>query len=69
VRAKGKVRALRISPDVFVRLATSRPDTALHVMRQLSRHIANDLHALASLREALQQARADAAAARAAAAH
>lgn len=67
VRAKGKVRALRISPDVFVRLATSRPDTALHVMRQLSRHIHNDLHRLASLREALQKAQAEAAAARAAA--
>jgi CRP-like cAMP-binding protein len=68
VRAKGNVRALRIAPDVFVRMATSRPDRALHVMRQLSRHIANDLRAMASLREALQQAQAEAKAARASAA-
>ena len=67
VRAKGALRALRVSPDVFVRLATSRPDRALHVMRQLSAHIANDLKALALLKEALERAEADVAAARASA--
>ena len=61
VRAKGPLRALRVSPDVFVRLATSRPDRALHVMRQLSAHIANDLRALAALKEELSKAQAAAA--------
>ena len=58
VRAKGHVRALRISPEVFLRLASGRPDRALEVMRQLSTHIANDLRALASLQEKLQTATA-----------
>ncbi|MDQ2916074.1 MAG: cyclic nucleotide-binding domain-containing protein [Casimicrobiaceae bacterium] len=61
VRAKGPVKALRVSPEVFLRLASGRPDRALHVMRQLSTHIANDLHALASLKEELQKAQAAAA--------
>lgn len=56
VRAKGPVRALRISPEVFLRLASGRPDRALHVMRVLSTYIANDLRALASLKEELQKA-------------
>lgn len=58
VRAKGAVQALRISPEVFLRLASGRPERALHVMRQLSAHIANDLRALASLKEELQKAQA-----------
>jgi CRP-like cAMP-binding protein len=66
VRAKGPLRALRISPDVFVRLATSRPERALYVMRQLSAHIANDLHASASLKEALEKVQAEMAELRAA---
>ncbi len=61
VRAKTPVRALRISPEVFLRLASSRPDRALHVMRQLSAHIANDLRALAALKEELSKAQAAAA--------
>lgn len=65
VRAKGRLRALRIAPDVFVRLVTSRPDRALHVMRRLCAHIGNDLRRMASLREALQKAQAEVAAARA----
>ena len=56
VRAKGPVRALRISPEVFLRLASGRPDRALQVMRQLSTLIANDLRTLASLKEELQKA-------------
>jgi CRP/FNR family transcriptional regulator, cyclic AMP receptor protein len=56
VRAKGPVRALRISPEVFLQLASGRPDRALHVMRQLSTHIANDLRRLAALKEELQRA-------------
>lgn len=58
VRAKTHVKALRISPEVFLRLASGRPERALHVMRQLSVHIANDLRALASLKEELQRAQA-----------
>jgi CRP-like cAMP-binding protein len=58
VRAKTSVKVLRISPDVFLRLASGKPDRALHVMRQLSSHIANDLRTLAALREQLQQAKA-----------
>ena len=58
VRAKSEVRALRISPEVFLKLASGRPDRALHVMRQLSTHIANDLRRLASVTEELQKARA-----------
>jgi cAMP-binding proteins - catabolite gene activator and regulatory subunit of cAMP-dependent protein kinases len=61
VRARGSVQALRISPEVFLRLASGRPDRALHVMRQLSTHIANDLRALAALKEELQKAQAAAA--------
>lgn len=58
VRASTPLRALRISPEVFLRLACGRPDRALHVMRQLSAHIANDLRALTSLKEELQKAQA-----------
>ncbi|MGE5738595.1 MAG: cyclic nucleotide-binding domain-containing protein [Betaproteobacteria bacterium] len=58
VRAKGPVRALRISPEVFLRLASGRPERALHVMRQLSSMIANDLRTLASLKEELQKVQA-----------
>ena len=39
VRAKGPVRALRISSDVFLRLITENPDCALDVMRQLSARV------------------------------
>jgi len=61
VRAKSPLRALRISPEVFLRLASGRPDRALHVLRQLAAHIANDSLALASLKEELQKAQAAAA--------
>jgi len=58
VRAKGAVKVLRVSPDVFLRLASGKPDRALHVMRELSEHIRNDLNTMRSLREELQKARA-----------
>jgi CRP-like cAMP-binding protein len=61
VRAKTPVRALRISPDVFLRLASGRPERALQVMRQLSAHIAKDLRTLAALKEELSMAQAAAA--------
>jgi hypothetical protein len=50
------VRALRISREVFLRLASGRPDRALQVMRQLSTIIGNDLRALAALKDELQKA-------------
>jgi CRP-like cAMP-binding protein len=56
VRAKGAVRALRISPEVFLKLASGRPDRALQVMRQLSSLIANDLRTIAALKGELQKA-------------
>lgn len=58
VRAKAPVRALRISGEVFLRLACGNPDRALHVMRQLSARLANELRAYASLKEQLQKAQA-----------
>ena len=60
VRARAQVRALRISPEVFLRLASGRPERALQVMRQLSAHIANDLRALAALKDELSKAQATA---------
>ena len=61
VRAKAPVRALRISGDVFLRLACENPQRALYVMRQLSARLAQELAVLASLREQLQHAQAAAA--------
>ena len=56
VRAKSPVRALRISREVFLKLASERPDRALQVMRQLSSLIASDLRSIAALRDELQKA-------------
>lgn len=61
VRAKGPVRALRISGDVFLKLACESPQRALYVMRQLSDRLASELAAHAALREQLQAAQAAAA--------
>ena len=61
VRAKTPVRALRISGDVFLRLACENPQRALYVMRQLSARLAQELAVLAALREQLQHAQAAAA--------
>lgn len=61
VRAKGPVRALKVSSEVFLRLASGKPDRALHVMRELASRIAVDSKALAALNEELQKARAEAA--------
>lgn len=58
VRARDAVRALRISGDVFLRLACESPQRALYVMRQLSARLAQDNATLASLREQLQAAQA-----------
>ena len=58
VRAKGPLRALRISPEVFLRLASGKPERALIVMRRLAALVANDLRTLALLKEELQKAQA-----------
>jgi len=56
VRAKDQVRALRLSGDVFLRLACENPQRALYVMRQLSARLSHELAAIGVLREQLQQA-------------
>jgi len=56
VRAKEPVRALRLSGDVFLRLACENPQRALYVMRQLSTRLAHELSTITSLREQLQGA-------------
>jgi CRP-like cAMP-binding protein len=61
VRARTAVRALRISGDVFLKLACESPQRALYVMRQLSARLAQELAAHAALREQLQAAQGAAA--------
>jgi CRP-like cAMP-binding protein len=52
VRAKGPVRALRISGEIFLRLLTDNPGCALHVMRDLSERVnAGNARLAAALRE------------------
>jgi CRP-like cAMP-binding protein len=58
VRAKGVVHALRISSEVFLRLASERPERALHVMRELSQIISSNLRSIQGLKEELQKAQA-----------
>jgi CRP-like cAMP-binding protein len=58
VRAKGRVQVLRISSEVFLRLASERPDRALHVMRELSEIITHNLHSIQALKDELQKAQA-----------
>jgi len=58
VRARERVRALKISGDVFLRLACESPQRALYVMRQLSDRLAQENAVLGALREELQAARA-----------
>ena len=40
IRAKGQLRALRITDEAFIKLLTDNPDVALDVMRQLSDKLA-----------------------------
>jgi CRP-like cAMP-binding protein len=40
IRAKGPVKVMRIEGDMFLRMVTENPDTALGVMRMLSEKIA-----------------------------
>lgn len=61
VRARDAVRALKISGDVFLRLACESPQRALYVMRQLSLRLAQELAEHARLREQLQNAQSGAA--------
>jgi CRP/FNR family transcriptional regulator, cyclic AMP receptor protein len=61
VRAREVVRALKISGDVFLRLACESPQRALYVMRQLSMRLAQELAEHSRLREQLQNAQSGAA--------
>lgn len=61
VRARQPVSALRISGDVFLRLACENPQRALYVMRQLSARLAHEIAAIGTLRDELQKAQAAAA--------
>jgi CRP/FNR family transcriptional regulator, cyclic AMP receptor protein len=58
VRARGPVTALRITAEVFLRLASENPAGALHVMRQLSSRLASETRANEALREQLHGAEA-----------
>jgi len=58
VRARGAVTALRITAEVFLRLASENPAGALHVMRQLSTRLASELRVSEALREQLHSAAA-----------
>ena len=40
IRAKGSVKVMQIEGDMFIRMVTENPDTALGVMRMLSEKIA-----------------------------
>lgn len=54
VRAKGLMRALRISADAFVKLLTDNPDVSLDVMRQLSDKLARSHRQFEELQSKLQ---------------
>jgi CRP-like cAMP-binding protein len=66
VRAKGPVRALRISGDVFLRLITENPNCALDVMRQLSGRLAASNDRLLAAQQDVELLRGELAATRAA---
>ena len=56
VRAKGPVRALRITGDTFLRLLCENPGCSLHVMRVLSSHLAKSTRRVEQLTQKLQEA-------------
>ena len=60
VRAKDHVRALRLSGDVFLRLACENPQRALYIMRQLSSRLSHELATIGTLRAQLHQAQSGA---------
>ena len=55
VRAKGRVQALRISDEAFLRLLSENPEVALDVMRQLSDKIAQSQRQFEELQDRLQR--------------
>jgi CRP-like cAMP-binding protein len=57
VRAKGPVRALRISGEVFLRLITENPECALDVMRQLSARVSASNARLAAAQREIESLR------------
>lgn len=54
VRAKGMLRALRISGDVFIKLLSDNPDVSLAVMRMLSDRLARSHRQFEELQQKLQ---------------
>lgn len=59
IRARGRVEALRISDDAFIRLLTENPGVAMDVMKQLSDKIAKSLRQYEELSNELQRLTAE----------
>lgn len=55
LRAKGQLKALRISEEVFLKLVTENPGVALDVMRQLSEKLARAHRQFEVLQSKLQR--------------
>jgi len=51
IRAKGKVKVIQIEGDMFLRMVTENPDTALGVMRMLSDKIARTTESFEEVEE------------------
>ena len=55
VRAKGRVRVLRIEGDMFLRMVTEDPEVALGVMRMLSDKIAMAMETFEEMEEKVRR--------------
>ncbi|MEM7406775.1 MAG: cyclic nucleotide-binding domain-containing protein [Pseudomonadota bacterium] len=55
IRAKGEVKALRITDEAFVKLLRDNPDVSLDVMRQLSEKLARSHRQFEDLQSQLHQ--------------
>ena len=55
LRASGKVRLMKISAEMFLKLLCENPDLALDVMRQLSNKLAKSHHQVEALQLQLEQ--------------
>jgi CRP-like cAMP-binding protein len=55
IRASGPVKVLRIDGDMFLRMVTENPDTALGVMRMLSEKIARTTEQFEALEERVRR--------------
>ena len=54
IRARGVLKALRISEEAFIKLLTDNPDVSLDVLRQLSDKLARSLRQFEELQSKLQ---------------